>query len=118
MSKRVFVVDDERTIADTLAQILKGCGYQATAMYDGESALANCAVAPPDLIISDVIMPGISGIELAIEVRRLYPGCKLLLFSGMAATNDLLEAARLQGHEFEVLAKPIHPADLLEKIAV
>jgi CheY-like chemotaxis protein len=117
MSKRVFVVDDERCIADSLATILRMSGYDTTALYDGEAALSACNSHAPDLIISDVIMPGMSGIELAIRIKERYPGCKVLLFSGMAATSDLLEQARSQGHDFEVLAKPVHPTDLLAKLA-
>jgi CheY-like chemotaxis protein len=70
----------------------------------------------PDLIISDVIMPDMNGIEAAIRIRQALPGCKILLFSGQAATADLLEKARAQGHEFEILAKPVHPQDLLAKL--
>jgi hypothetical protein len=44
------------------------------------------------------------------------PNCKILLFSGQATTADLLEKARLEGHEFEILAKPVHPTDLLAKL--
>ena len=66
--------------------------------------------------ISDVIMTGITGIEAAIEIRNKAPKCKILLFSGQAATADLLEKARAQGHEFEILAKPVHPTDLLAKL--
>jgi hypothetical protein len=44
------------------------------------------------------------------------PSCKILLFSGQAATADLLEKARMEGHEFEILAKPVHPTDLLAKL--
>ena len=61
-------------------------------------------------------MPGMSGIELAIQFRKNFPQCKVLLFSGQAATANLLEDARSDGYEFEVLAKPIHPADLLAKL--
>jgi CheY-like chemotaxis protein len=70
----------------------------------------------PDLIIADVVMPELSGIDLAIRLRELCPTCKVLLFSGQAQTEDLLETARRQGHHFEVLAKPIHPNDLLSEI--
>ena len=56
------------------------------------------------------------GIEAAIETRNRLPHCKILLFSGQAATADLLEQARMQGHEFEILAKPVHPTDLLAKL--
>ena len=117
MPKQVLVVDDERCIADTLAAILRLSGYEVNALYDGESAWSACRSCAPDLIISDVIMPGMSGIDLAIRVKQHFPQCKVLLFSGMAATADLLEDARRQGHDFEVLAKPVHPADLLAKLA-
>jgi CheY-like chemotaxis protein len=114
--KRILVVDDEQCIADTLSAILRNVGYEATAVYDGHSALAECESAPPDLVISDVMMPGGNGIEMAIEIRRRYPECKILLFSGVAASADLLEAARLRGYDFELLAKPVHPKDLLAKL--
>ena len=62
------------------------------------------------------MMPGMTGIELAIQFRQAQPACKALLFSGQAATADLLEKAREQGHDFDLLSKPIHPADLLAKL--
>ncbi len=68
------------------------------------------------MLISDVIMTGMTGIEAAIQTRAKLPNCKILLFSGQAATADLLERARAQGHEFEILAKPVHPTDLLAKL--
>jgi CheY-like chemotaxis protein len=61
-------------------------------------------------------MPGLTGIETAIITRSRLPECKILLFSGQAATADLLKAARSQGHELELLAKPVHPTDLLTKL--
>jgi len=116
MSTRVFVVDDERVIADTLSAILKTSGFEARAFYDGTSTLAACEVDTPDWIISDVVMPGLSGIEMSIQIRELYPNCKILLFSGQAATADLLDKALASGHEFEVLLKPVHPKELLAKL--
>jgi CheY-like chemotaxis protein len=70
----------------------------------------------PDLVISDVVMPDMDGIEAAIQIRRFLPSCKILLFSGQAVTADLLENARARGHDFEILAKPVHPQDLLAKL--
>jgi CheY-like chemotaxis protein len=113
---RVLVVDDEQIIADTLAKILDLNGYDASAVYTGTSAVDTARTTQPDLIISDVIMPDMNGIEAAIRIREFLPGCKILLFSGQAATADLLESARVKGHEFEILAKPVHPADLLAKL--
>ncbi len=113
---KVLVVDDERVIADTLAIILNQHGYDASAVYTGNAAVERARSLSPDLIISDVIMPDINGIEAAIRIRKFLPSCKILLFSGQAATADLLETARMQGHEFEILAKPVHPQDLLAKL--
>jgi CheY-like chemotaxis protein len=113
---RVLVVDDERVIADTLAKILDLNGYDASAAYTGTDAVESARSLQPDLIISDVIMPDMNGIEAAIKIRSFLPGCKILLFSGQAATADLLKNARARGHEFDILAKPVHPADLLAKI--
>jgi DNA-binding NtrC family response regulator len=112
----VFVVDDEPVIANTLAIILNQAGFSATAFDHPEKAVAAQADLAPNLLISDVVMPGMTGIELAIEFRKKQPECKVLLFSGQAATADLLEKARAQGHDFELLAKPVHPADLLAKL--
>jgi len=109
-------VDDERVIADTLAIILNQNGFDASAVYTGTAAVDRARESRPDLIISDVIMPDMNGIEAAIRIRQILPSCKILLFSGQAATADLLEKARTQGHEFEILAKPVHPQDLLAKL--
>ena len=111
--RRIFVVDDEKIIADSLSAILRSSGFDARAFYDGASTLAACKVDAPDWIISDVVMPGLSGIDTAVQIRQIYPNCKILLFSGQAATVDLLKKARDRGHEFEIVAKPIKPETLL-----
>jgi CheY-like chemotaxis protein len=113
---KVLVVDDERVIADTLAMILNQSGFEARAVYSGEKALETVSVFQPDMLISDVIMADLNGIDAAIQIRGLMPKIKILLFSGQAATADLLEKARAQGYEFEILAKPVHPQDLLTKL--
>lgn len=118
MKPKILVVDDERVIADTLVIILNRNGFEATAAYSGETAVDLAQSLKPQMIISDVIMNDMNGIEAAIQIRSLLPGCKILLFSGQAATADLLEKARAQGHEFEILAKPVHPQDLLMRLRV
>jgi CheY-like chemotaxis protein len=113
---RVLVADDEQVIANTLAIILNQAGFEARAVYSGEKAIEALDSFKPDMLISDVIMTGMTGIEAAIATRQQLPNCKILLFSGQAATADLLEKARAEGHEFEILAKPVHPTDLLAKL--
>ena len=113
---RVLVADDEPVIADTLAMILNQSGFEARAVYSGERALELAVTFAPEMLISDVIMGGLNGIDAAIRIQALLPGIKILLFSGQAATADLLEKARARGYEFEILAKPVHPQDLLSKL--
>lgn len=115
--RRVLVADDERIIANTLALILTASGYEAKAVYSGEKAIETAADMKPDVLICDVILGGISGIDVAIRVSTAQPACKVVLLSGQAATADLLERAEAQGHRFEILAKPIHPRLLLEYLA-
>jgi CheY-like chemotaxis protein len=113
----VLVVDDESAIADTLTEILSRSGYAAMAAYDGNGALETALLAPPELLITDVVLPGMSGIELAITMRRIYPDCKVVLFSGQASSFDLLASAKHDGHHFTLLTKPVHPRELLSHVA-
>ncbi len=114
--RRILVVDDERLIADTLVAILNESGFLASAAYCADNALNLISNEIPDLMITDVSMPGMDGIDLAIAVRERFPQCKILLFSGHAASAGLVEEARKKGHEFTLLSKPIHPRDLLEHL--
>jgi len=113
----VLVVDDESAIADTLAEILSRSGYAAKIAYDANAALDIALLSPPELLVTDVVLPGMSGIDLAITIRRIFPETKILLFSGQASTEDLLAAARRDGHQFTLLSKPVHPLDLLARVA-
>lgn len=116
--RRVIVMDDEQVIANTLAIILNQAGFEARAVFSGEQAIELLESFQPEMLIADVVMPGMPGIEAAIVIRNKLPKCNILLFSGQAATAELLEKARTQGHEFEILAKPVHPSDLLAKLRV
>jgi DNA-binding response OmpR family regulator len=113
----VLVVDDESAIADTVTEILSRAGYAAMAAYDATEAMETALLTPPEMLITDVILPGMNGIELAMKVRRIFPDCKILLFSGQAATVDLLATAKSSGHHFNLLSKPVHPRDLLLRVA-
>jgi DNA-binding response OmpR family regulator len=113
----VLVVDDERVIADTLSAILCKNGFAAMTAYDGTSALEIATLVPPQLLISDVMMPGMSGIDLAIAVRHAVPDCEVILFSGQASTADLLTSAPLAGQDFVALSKPVHPTDMLAQVS-
>jgi CheY-like chemotaxis protein len=113
---KIIVVDDEPIIADTLVNILEGEGHDALAVSHGESAVKWAKMIVPDAIISDVIMPGMDGVETAKAILQLLPNCRIILFSGQTASAELLDRARAEGHQFEVLAKPINPEVLLQKL--
>jgi len=115
MAKRIFVVDDEKCIANSLVTILRNSGYEATAFYNAQSALEQVESFSPELVISDVLTPGMNGVEMAILIRERHPTCKVLLFSGQAATAEFLEGFRRRGYDFEVLVKPVHPNELLAR---
>jgi CheY-like chemotaxis protein len=112
----IFIVDDEIVIGETLALILKKSGFDARYFTDPLEALQAARTEAPDLIVSDVMMPQLSGVDLAIAIQRECPECKIILFSGHAETLDLLSKARDKGYDFNLLAKPVHPADLLRRI--
>lgn len=112
----ILVVDDHAIIADTLVEILNLSGFAATAAYDGHSALQLAAETHPDYLLTDVVMPSMNGVELAMAIRKMRPETTILLFSGQAGTRDMLNEARQQGYSFELIAKPIHPECLLEHL--
>ncbi len=116
-TRKIMVVDDEETIADTLALIFSSNGYDARTAYSAEEALELLEEWPPDLAIIDVVLPGMNGIEFAIFLRASYPDVHFLLFSGQPGTGGLLEEAKKKGHLFEILAKPLHPTFMLATVA-
>ena len=113
---RIFVVDDEPAIASTLTSILNMRGFSAKGFTAPLDVLAAAQSDTPDLLISDVAMPGLSGVDLAMQMQAQYPSCKILLFSGQAATVDLLADARTLGHDFRLLMKPVHPTIMLANV--
>jgi CheY-like chemotaxis protein len=113
---RVLIVDDECVIADTLAMILEQKGYHTKAVYSGETAVESAIDLRPDFVISDVVMAGMNGIEAALRIAVILPECRIILVSGNAATADLLQDAHSHGHHFEILAKPLHPQILIDRL--
>ena len=116
-TRRVLILDDEQTIANTLALILNRNGFEACAVYNAQDAIDTASKISPDVLISDVVMEGLTGIEAAIRISELVPNCRIILFSGQAATADLLQRAQADGHHFELLVKPIHPRALLQRLS-
>ena len=113
---RVLVVDDESLITDTTCAILNRNGFDASAAYSGEEAVEAALKLLPGVVLIDVLMPRMSGVELAIRLRKDYPAMRVILFSGQLATSEMIHQAEAQGYSFELFPKPIHPDELIARL--
>ena len=114
---RVLCVDDNRDVADSTAQYLGLCGYEAAACYDGQTALHRAAEFRPGVCIIDLNMPGMDGDELAVRIREDLPGCEIV-FVAMTAMSSEDAVARTRRAGFVAhLVKPIDPGQLLSALA-
>jgi DNA-binding NtrC family response regulator len=116
-SQTVFVVDDEPGTALIIASILNASGFQATAFTDAEKVMQAAESCCPSILVSDVFMPQMNGVDLAIKFKAAYPECKILLFSAYPSANGLMEVATEKGHTFRLMSKPILPNDLVTAVA-
>src|ERR1041385_8593184 len=111
--QRILVVDDEELIAHSLRDILTRAGFDTVCALSGTEAIEVAEEICPDIVISDVIMPDLDGVKTATQTGRAAPEAGIVLFSGKAATSDIFQRARAEGHNFDLLPKPIHPARLI-----
>jgi DNA-binding response OmpR family regulator len=115
--RKILIVEDEKVVADTLGTILSSYGYDIRVAYSAEAAMHTVSQWPPNLAILDVILPKMNGIELALTLKQRFASCHVLLFSGQPSVEGLMQKARNEGHEFEILAKPVHPSVMLDAIS-
>jgi CheY-like chemotaxis protein len=111
-----LVVDDEPIIADTLSAILNGVGFAALTACNGISALETALLIPPQVLITDLAMPGMDGLELAVAVTRAAPDCEVILFTGHASICEVAARMRALACDFVTLLKPVHPAEMIDCI--
>ena len=109
--ERIIVVDDEPQVTASLARLLRRRGYDVGIATSASTALAMLHATPCDLLITDVVMPDISGTQLVAEVRRLWPKLPCLLVSGYASLDD-----DGTGVTDSVLRKPWNTAELFSTI--
>ena len=115
----VLIVDDEPLIVAGLAAILDREGFTVLTAFDAHSALKIAQKAAPDILITDVNMPGMDGIELGIRLTAAIPAAKVLLFSANYATLQLSFAPQTgnqPGHHFSLISKPVHPQQMLDRV--
>jgi two-component system response regulator YesN len=111
---KVFVIDDQRLTADTLTAILNQNGYDAVAFYSGEEALDSMIRAAPAIVMSDIRMHRMDGIQTALRIRTLHPKCRVILFSAASVTE--IEQERIEESGFEFLWRPLHPTQVLHHL--
>ena len=114
MKKKILVVDDVDTIARVYARFLERQGYDVQIAFNGEEALAIWEQFHPDLVISDIRMPKMSGFELANALRKKNPKQKVVLMTGYADEAEVLE--QQQSHGFPFFTKPADLQTTVTKI--
>jgi DNA-binding response OmpR family regulator len=112
----VFVVDSEYTIASTLVSILFEHGFDARCFTHAPDALQAARSEAPCLLISEVMLPRLSGIELAVQIQQQAAHCKVLLLSWFPDVDDLLATPENSGHGYSIFPKPMHPTELLGRV--
>ena len=107
---RVLVVDDNRDAADSLVEIMRLCGNEAHALYDGRAALEYCAASMPDVLLLDIGLPGLNGYEVAERIRALPNGSEVLLIAVTGwGKDDDRRRSQAAGFDYH-LVKPVDPA--------
>ena len=111
---RVLLVDDEREFATTLTERLSLRGYEASAAFTAEEAIAAVAASVPDVVLLDLNLPGVRGVELLMTLRRLLPHGEIILLSGHLDLAEKIEGVRIDA--FGLLLKPVELPELIAKI--
>lgn len=111
MSARVLVVDDDRSMVTTLCDILTFKGWTCDRAFSGEEAIRRASAFSPQIVLMDIKMDGMNGVEALRALRRDHPGVKVLLMTAYSATA-LVQEAREEG-AMDVLSKPVDPAAVL-----
>lgn len=113
MSKKVLLVDDEKTLAKALKFNLEKEGYQVDCAYDGEEALAKVEEISPDLIVLDLMLPKLDGFEVCQKVRRHHSIPIIML---TAKTEDIDKILGLELGADDYMTKPFNPRELAARI--
>ena len=113
---KILLVDDEEEFVTTLAERLELRGIQALVATDGEAALDLIETDPPQIVILDVMMPGLGGLEVLKRIKTQTPKIPVILLTGRGSTQEGIEGMKLGAADY--LMKPINIEELIKKIQV
>ena len=111
--KKVLVVDDAPAVMQSLVLVLRAAGFHAAGEGSAASALQTAELHRPDILLCDIQLDGTTGVELSLDILKFLPSCRIILISGDTTSTKILADAHERGYEFEVLAKPTPPQELL-----
>ncbi len=111
MSARILIVDDDEALRDSLQLVLSAEGFEVVGAADGPEALSLLESAAPEIVLCDLRMPGMDGMELLPELMRRQPSCTVILMSAYGTEELALEAMRRGAYDY--LAKPFQPSEVL-----
>lgn len=110
----ILVVDDDPLVAQTLTLIFQRHGFDASTAYDADQAMLAVRKTPPDLVLSDIDLPGRDGISLMVDLTRELPHCPILVLTGFySGLNRVLDYTQSLQQQVSVVTKPCQPSELL-----
>jgi DNA-binding response OmpR family regulator len=109
----VYVVDDELVLADTIAEILRHEGFEVRTFYDGADVMAHTPELPPDIVVTDYLMPVVNGLVLAEWLKARFPQCRIIMLSGNMHLMPEHVANVPEKLGLTLIAKPISPLKLV-----
>lgn len=112
----ILLAEDDNSMREFLAKALRRAGHNVVAVSDGVDALAQLADVEYDLLLADVVMPGMDGIEVARRATKKQPGLRVMFITGFAAVA--LRAREQSPKNARVLSKPFHLRDLVDQVEV
>lgn len=111
----ILIIDDEPSVRSLLRSVLEGAGYAVVEAADGREGLARYQATPADLVITDILMPGMNGFDLVLELTRTFLNVKVIAMSGAPAESVPLDTAKLLGAR-RTLRKPFTMDALLKAV--
>jgi two-component system cell cycle response regulator CpdR len=109
----ILLAEDDDSLRNFLARALERAGHEVRICADGDEAVAALADGPYDLLLTDIVMPGVDGIELAREAAAKQPGLRIMFITGFAAVA--LTAAQT-APQAKVLSKPVHLREIVAEV--